>query len=145
MVKRMAAVLKFRLHKTRDTLNGSTSANEMAIAGMVLFVTLILLWLFTPLLTALADPSSRLPPQIWILSVVAPALLLGASAYLREPSILWLIPLKALAMSCIIVGLSVPILHWRIVTSSSVAICVAYIAAGAALGWLMRKLQKRFL
>ena len=145
MVTHMAAAMKFSLRKIRDTLNGSTGASQMAIVWMVLFVTLTLLWLFTPLLTALADPSSRLPPRIWILSLVAPALLLGASAYLREPSILWQIPLKALAMSCVIVGFSVPILHWRIVTGTSVAICVAYIAAGATLGWLMRKFQKRLL
>jgi hypothetical protein len=124
---------------------GSATANDLAIGGLVLFMTLPLLWTFTPLLTAVVVPSSTLPPRMWIMGVIAPAILIGAAAYLRDPSILWQSPLQALALAFLFVGLSVPILNWQSVSGSSVAICVGYFVVGAALGWLLRKSQRRFL
>jgi presenilin-like A22 family membrane protease len=82
---------------------------------------------------------------MWVMGVIAPAILISAAAYLRDSSVLWQSPLQALALAFLFVGLSVPILNWHSVSSSSVAIGIGYFAAGAALGWLLRKSQRRFL
>jgi hypothetical protein len=76
---------------------GSVTAIDWALGGLVLFVTLPLLWTFTPLLTAVVVPYSHLPPRMWIMGVIAPAILISAAAYLRDSSILWQSPLQALA------------------------------------------------
>jgi len=124
---------------------GSSNANALAVGGLVLFVTLPLLWTLTPVLMALAIPSSEFPPRQLVATAISLVMLIGASAYLREPSLLWQVPLRTLALGCLIVGVSLPILNWRNVSATTAAICVGYVAAGTALGWLMRKSQRRFL
>jgi hypothetical protein len=127
------------------TRKGSSNANALAVGGLVLFVTLPLLWTLTPVLMAFAIPSSEFPPRQLVATAIALAMLVGAAAYLRAPSLLWQVPLQTLALACLIVGVSLPILNWHSVSATTAAICVGYVAAGAALGWLMRKSQRRFL
>ena len=126
------------------TRKGSSNANALAIGGLVLFVMLPLLRTLTPVLMALAIPSSEFPPRQLLATAISSAMLVGASAYLRAPSLLWQVPLQTLALACLIVGVSLPILNWRNVSATTVAICVGYVAAGAALGWLMHSSQRRF-
>jgi hypothetical protein len=121
---------------------GSGGVKDAAVGGLVSFVMLWFLWPLQDVLTALTVPAALLPTRLWVAAVVAPSLLIGASVYLRAPSLLWQIPVQALAFACLIVGLRILILGWRHVSLPLAAIGLGYLVAGAALGWLMRDLQR---
>src|ERR1700730_6114879 len=87
---------------TRARLN--VSANDLAVGGLVLFVTLVCLWTLTAVLSI---PFGRPAPRLWVMAVVAPLILLGATAYLRDRSLLWQVPMQALALACLIVAVRV--------------------------------------
>ena len=127
------------------TRTRTVSAYDAAIGALVLFLTLWFLWTLTPILAALAVPSGHTAPRIWLGAVIATVLLLGASAYLRAPSLLWQVPMQALALAFLVVGLQVLILDWRSLSGRMAATSVGYLAAGAGCGWFMRKFQKQFL
>ena len=118
------------------------SGNDIAIGGLVLFTTLWFLWPIEDFLTSLVFFSA---PNPALIDVIPCVLLIATATYLRAPSILWQIPLQALTLACLIVGLSTLIMGWRQISSASAGICVLYLATAGALGWLMRDLQRHFL
>jgi hypothetical protein len=89
------------------------SANDAAVGGLVLFLTLWFLWPLQDVLRTVAVPAVPLPPRIWVAAVIAPGFLLAAAAYFRSPSMLWQVPLQALMLACLFVGVSTLILGWR--------------------------------
>ena len=84
-------------------------------------------------------------PRIWIAAIIAPSLLVAGAAYFRAPSMLWQVPLQALALACLFVGLRTLILSTRHFSLKSAGIGIGYLATAALLGWMMRDLQRDFL
>jgi hypothetical protein len=119
--------------------------NDAAVGGLVLFLTLWFLWPIDDTLTTLAVPTVPMPPRIWVAGVIAPALLIAAAAYFRAPSMLWQVPLQALMLACLCVGVSTLVLSGHQISSTSARICVGYLFAAGILGWLTRDLQAHFL
>ena len=128
------------------TASGNGGGHDAAVGFLVLFVTLWFLWPLQDVLTTLAVsgtvPFSR---RMLVADSIGPALLIGATVYLRAPSMLWQIPMQALAAACLFAGVGILVLSWHELSPRSAAICVGYLAVGASLAWFMRNLQRHFL
>jgi len=123
----------------------SVSTTELAEGALTLFVMLWFLWTIATVLTAVVVPTHPLPTRLWVGGMIAFALLLATTAYMRDPAVLWQIPLQALALACLVVGVRELIFGWRSLAVTSAAICAVYLASAVALGWGMRDLQRTVL
>jgi hypothetical protein len=121
------------------------SGNNAAVGAFVLFLTLWFLWPVEEVLRALAIPAVPMPPRLWIAAIIAPSLLIAGAAYLRAPAMLWQVPLQALALACLFVGLRTLVLSARHSSMKSAGIGVGYLVTAALLSWLMRDLQRDYL
>ena len=121
------------------------SGNDFAVGALVLFLTLWFFWPIQEVLRALPTPTLPIPPRLWIAAIIAPSLLIAGAAYLRAPTMLWQVPLQALALACLIVGLRTLVLSARHSSLKTAGIGVGYLVTAALLGWLMRDLQRHFL
>jgi hypothetical protein len=127
------------------TSTSKGNANDYAVGGLVVFLMLWFLWPLLDVLKTIALPGVTLPPRLWLGGLIAVTLLIAGSVYLRAPAVLWQVPLQALVLACLMVGVNILIFRWRSNTPNTVAICFGYVAVGAFLGWLMRDLQRHFL
>ena len=128
------------------TASGNGGGYDAAVGFLILFVTLWFLWPLQDALTTFAVSGTvPLPMRMLVADLIGPALLVGATVYLRVPSILWQIPMQALAAACLFVGVGTLVLSWHELSPRSAAVCVGYLVVGASLAWFMRNLQRHFL
>lgn len=133
------------------TSSPSPRSRDAAVGALLLFVTLWFLWPLTDAVTWLITPGYLAGHRLWVVALIAGSLLAGASTYLREPSLLWQIPLQALAAALILSGLPRLLdclqsaLNHRHLSVSGVAVSIGCIAAGVFLAMWMKKLKHHYL
>ena len=94
-------------------------------------------------------PDHVLASQALAIAVAGFTSLLCACVVLRDTSALWQIPLQALALAAIVVGVSAlgsaAFYNWRALVGGLGLKASACLAIGLGTVWLMRRLQVRFL
>jgi uncharacterized membrane protein YbhN (UPF0104 family) len=129
-------------HQRSDRQLISASA-LIILAGIGLFLT------FAQVAAFVVLPSHVITLRVFAAGAFGVALLAACSILLRDTSVLWQIPLQALAASCLAVGVAVIVTaafgNWHSLLGPTGYRATGCLAVGLGAAWLMRQLQVRLL
>jgi uncharacterized membrane protein YbhN (UPF0104 family) len=118
------------------------SSALIILAGIGLFLT------FAQVAAFVVLPSHVITLRVLAAGAFGVALLAACSILLRDTSILWQIPLQALAASCLAVGaviVTAAFGNWHSLLGPTGYRATGCLAVGLGAAWLMRQLQVRLL
>ncbi len=126
-----------------------SDGHQAAVAYLLLFVLMWFYWTLNPIVHSI--PSWGPPPKarVYLMLTVDVLLLVTVARYLRTWSLLWQVPLQALALVFLVTGLSGlvgALFHNRhLLAEREGAWFGGCLVTAVVLGALMRRLQWRFL
>jgi len=118
-------------------------------SALIILAGIGLLLSFAQVVAFAVFPSHELTLRVLAVGAFGAVLLAASSLVLRDTSVLWQIPLQALAASCLAVGLGVVVTaafgNWHSLLGATGYRAAGCLAVGLSAAWLMRRLQARRL